>query len=103
MVNLATTSSVISLEAPPVKVGVFFESLCPDCRDFFLNQVAPAISEVSSITQLVLIPYGNAKYTIINSTSEHPDIKFTCQHGPEECVGNILEVGFCSIIVYYCW
>eukprot|EP00698_Gefionella_okellyi_P009882 TRINITY_DN2535_c0_g1_i2.p2 TRINITY_DN2535_c0_g1~~TRINITY_DN2535_c0_g1_i2.p2 ORF type:complete len:164 (+),score=27.35 TRINITY_DN2535_c0_g1_i2:319-810(+) len=40
-----------------------------------------------------LIPYGNAKETQVGNTWQ-----FTCQHGPEECVGNLIES--CALAAY---
>ena len=44
-----------------VRLGLFYESLCPDSRDFIVNQLQDAYSKLSNITHLELIPYGNAK------------------------------------------
>ena len=40
------------------------------------------------MADLHLWPYGNAKETKAVFKDEY---KFTCQHGPNECLGNILE------------
>ena len=43
-----------------VNLTLYYESLCPDCRDFILKQLYPVMQQVGSIINLVLIPYGNA-------------------------------------------
>ncbi len=40
------------------------------------------------ILDLRLYPYGNAR----QSRAKDGSWKFTCQHGPKECLGNVLEV-----------
>ena len=49
--------------AQPVKVTLYFESLCPDCRQFILNQWYPAYKALaeSGILELELVPFGNAR------------------------------------------
>ncbi len=67
-------------DAPKVDVTLYYESLCPGCHDFILNDLAPALPEIGSIMNVNLIPYGNAK------TSSSGVV--TCQHGTPECQGN---------------
>lgn len=74
-----------------VRVEFYSESLCPDCKEYCTNQVANAVKNVGSIMNLTLWPYGNAKEAM------GPDKQwvFTCQHGPAECLGNMIEA--CAI------
>jgi interferon gamma-inducible protein 30 len=53
-----------------------------------------AFQSVSSIMNLTIVPYGNAKETWRNETKLW---QFTCQHGPDECWGNL----FHSCFIYY--
>ncbi|GLH04761.1 GILT-like protein 1 [Gryllus bimaculatus] len=75
----------------PVKVTVFYESLCPDSRSFITKQLLPSYEKAPRLIDPVLVPYGKAE------TQELPDgsYRFTCQHGPLECQGN--KVHACGI------
>lgn len=63
-----------------VKVGVFFESKCPDSRNFFLDQLIPVYMNQSSGMNLQLVPFGKARVVAKD--------RMICQHGRLECQGN---------------
>ncbi|XP_037644568.1 gamma-interferon-inducible lysosomal thiol reductase [Sebastes umbrosus] len=72
--------------ADPVEVGLYYESLCPGCRQFLVEMLVPTWFLLGDIMSVTLVPYGNAQ--------EKPDgEKFTyeCQHGEPECLGNMIE------------
>ncbi|CAH0394619.1 unnamed protein product [Bemisia tabaci] len=74
----------------PVKVTVYYETMCPDSRNFFVNQLLPTYEEIPQLITLDLVPYGKA------STTKHGDkYEFSCQHGEGECYGNKLHA--CAI------
>ncbi|XP_033637080.1 gamma-interferon-inducible lysosomal thiol reductase-like [Asterias rubens] len=73
--------------APLVNITLYFESYCPGCQAFITGQLYPTWTELSSIMNVTLVPYGNAQETK-NSTGWSYD----CQHGEQECQGNLLEV-----------
>ncbi|XP_070700835.1 gamma-interferon-inducible lysosomal thiol reductase [Pempheris klunzingeri] len=69
-----------------IQVGLYYESLCPGCRLFLSEMLFPTWVLLNEIMSVTLVPYGNAQ--------EKPDGKkyiFECQHGEDECVGNMIE------------
>lgn len=77
--------------AGPVNLTLYYESLCPDCKRFFATQLYQTWKAVGTkVLNLTLVPYGNAR-----ETEDKGTWVFECQHGKEECVGNIIET--CSI------
>merc|ERR1719318_844073 len=73
-------------KAPPVKISVYYESLCPYSIRFINTQLWPTFSRLKDIMDITLIPHGNAK--------ERPGVsfwEFLCQHGAPECMGNVIE------------
>nr|CAH0100690.1 unnamed protein product [Daphnia galeata] len=79
--------------APQTRAGdlmpldVYYESLCPDSRNFLVNQLNPSWATLSTFTDLRLIPFGKATFQPITEGGW----SFECQHGPDECTGNILH------------
>ncbi|KAG7214588.1 hypothetical protein INR49_010479 [Caranx melampygus] len=70
----------------PVQVGLYYESLCPGCRQFLVEMLFPTWLLLNDIMSVDLVPYGNAV--------EKPDGQkfiFECQHGEQECLGNMIE------------
>lgn len=65
-----------------MELSVYYESLCPDSRRFFINQLGPVYAELSDYIDLDLVPFGHARILGTN--------KMVCQHGPRECNGNRL-------------
>ncbi|XP_021720994.1 gamma-interferon-inducible lysosomal thiol reductase-like isoform X3 [Chenopodium quinoa] len=74
--------------AKKVPLDLYYESLCPYCANFILNEL-PIIFEngLIDIVDLRLFPWGNARLISNNS--------FICQHGPNECLLNTVEA--CAI------
>ncbi|KAI1286710.1 Gamma-interferon-inducible lysosomal thiol reductase [Halotydeus destructor] len=81
---LLSLGTVTVAEDVPVKVSLYYETLCPYCRDFITGQLYPTFKKVGPILDIDLVPYGNANYTM------RPDgsIYYQCQHGPVECYVN---------------
>lgn len=75
-----------------VSFTLYMESLCPDCKYFVVSQLYPTFKSVGSIMNLSIVPYGNANERRVGNKWQ-----FTCQHGEEECYGNLIET--CAI--YY--
>lgn len=76
----------------PVHVALYYESLCPGCRGFLCGMLFPTWIMLADIMDVSLVPYGNAQ--------ERFDGKkyiFECQHGEEECLGNMIEACLMNI------
>ncbi|XP_002163359.2 gamma-interferon-inducible lysosomal thiol reductase [Hydra vulgaris] len=88
------TTSLIQ-DADPVEVTLYFESFCPDCRVTILDQIYPTYQKLASsgILKLNFVPFGNAEE--VYSAGKYI---FYCQHGQEECTGNLIES--CAIHFY---
>jgi len=71
-----------------VKVSLYYESLCPFCDKYIVEQLYPTYQKLGRHIDLDYIPYGNAKTTYHPSNSSYT---FHCQHGPEECLGNKIQ------------
>ncbi|XP_076456849.1 gamma-interferon-inducible lysosomal thiol reductase-like [Babylonia areolata] len=78
------------LQASPVDFELYYESLCPDCRQFITQQLYQTFTQVGHIMNLTLVPFGNAQ-----ESKQGDRWVFQCQHGKQECVGNLLET--CAI------
>ncbi|XP_057782598.1 gamma-interferon-responsive lysosomal thiol protein-like [Salvia miltiorrhiza] len=71
-----------------VALELYYETLCPYCSNLIVNYLYKIFeSDLISITDLKLIPYGNAK---IKSNGT-----IVCQHGKYECILNTVEA--CAI------
>lgn len=86
-------AEINEVNAPKVELALYYESLCPDCQDFILNQLYPTYKKVPEIFNLTLVPFGNAY-----ESQEGGQWKFDCQHGKEECIGNIIETCAISLL-----
>ncbi|XP_046375601.1 gamma-interferon-inducible lysosomal thiol reductase-like [Haliotis rufescens] len=88
-----TVWSPVRGPAPLVNFTLYYESLCPDCRDFIKKQLFPAFTAVRSIFNLTLVPYGNAE-----EKKDGDKWVFDCQHGEEECAENLLDTCLLNIV-----
>jgi len=68
-----------------LKVGVYFESLCPDSKAFITTQLHPTFGKLGKYMDVSFFPYGNAE-----SVQKHDGSwNFKCQHAILECTGNM--------------
>ncbi|XP_037773983.1 gamma-interferon-inducible lysosomal thiol reductase-like [Penaeus monodon] len=71
--------------ANPVTVSVYYESLCPDSRRFVVTQLYPVWQDLKEIMLLDVNSYGKSK-----DSPAGDGYTFECQHGPDECEGNMM-------------
>ncbi|CAD7084356.1 unnamed protein product [Hermetia illucens] len=78
------------LEVSKLKVQIYYESLCPDCIQFFKKQLQKSMREKDRLpyTDLELVPFGFAKIEQDPATN---DLVIRCQHGDKECKVNALH------------
>ena len=71
-----------------VKIEMYTESLCPDCIQFLTSSAKTAINtpDINQIADINFYPYGNA-----HESQSGNSWVFTCQHGSNECLGNLME------------
>lgn len=52
-----------------VKVSLYYESLCPYCANFIVNQLGKALYEwnLISIVDLKMVPWGNTQFAPNNA------------------------------------
>lgn len=73
--------------AQSVLVQVMYEALCPYSIQLIKEQVAPTFAALGPQLMIVdLVPYGKSQ-----TSADGNGYKFTCQHGPNECIGNMLQ------------
>lgn len=44
-------------------VGVYYEALCPDSRNFILQHLVPSFDKAPNSFDIDFVPYGKAKVT----------------------------------------
>ncbi|NXV80619.1 GILT reductase, partial [Atlantisia rogersi] len=99
--------------AAPVELSLYYESLCPGCRLFLVQQLFTTwLLLPEEVLNITLVPYGNAQVGVgpsgavgagpgASGPAQNRSIpqernvsgkwQFQCQHGPEECLGNMIE------------
>lgn len=69
-----------------ISVQIYYESLCPDSKAFIVQQLYPTYSKLGKYLRVEFKPFGNAKFVPSGNGWD-----FTCQHGPDECQGNLYQ------------
>ncbi|XP_033098567.1 gamma-interferon-inducible lysosomal thiol reductase-like isoform X1 [Anneissia japonica] len=90
-------SGMGSKATAPVNIALYYESLCPGCKEFITTQLQPTWMKLgdSGILNVTLVPYGNA-----HEQQEGTGWIFECQHGEWECAGNIMETCILSLFKF---
>lgn len=47
-------------------VGIYYEALCPDSRNFILQHLLPSFNKAPDSFDIEFVPYGKAKVLILN-------------------------------------
>lgn len=66
-----------------INVTVYYEALCPDSKNFIMQQLIPVYEMIPGMLRIQLVPYGKAE-----TTESNGEINFSCQHGQAECDAN---------------
>lgn len=74
---------VAQSQEAPVHLSVYYEALCPDSRYFVTQTLHNALSTFPETLSVKYIPFGKAHSNLYGG--------FDCQHGPDECKGNIVQ------------
>ena len=70
------------------QIDVLFESLCPDSINFITKSFRPFFEAIDhqKLANVTFYPYGNAQQKFDGKKWD-----FICQHGVNECYGNLIE------------
>ncbi|RWS05992.1 hypothetical protein B4U79_05208 [Dinothrombium tinctorium] len=77
-----------------VNISLYYETYCPFCRKFVTEQLYPTYVAVGEIMNIELVPYGNAQHREFKNGT----IQFECQHGPSECVANMIHACVINLV-----
>jgi len=83
---LMTEAKINESSEDEVTLTVYYESLCPDSKRFIVDQVYPAWELFGPKLNVQLKPFGKASWV-----DSREGAIFTCQHGPHECFGNMIQ------------
>ena len=72
---------------PRVKVELFLESLCPDTHNFVRGPLSKIVHDpfLLEVIDLQIFVFGKGSLVSVEPQ------QFQCQHGPNECYGNMVE------------
>lgn len=73
------------IKAEKLKVEIYIESECKYSKKFIQEQIFPFYDELKEKVDLIFIPFGKSRSVLKNSK-----IEFKCQHGPPECLNNMI-------------
>ncbi|CRL03947.1 CLUMA_CG017068, isoform A [Clunio marinus] len=76
-----------SVSTGRIIVDIYYENNCPYSKKFIREQLEPNYEEIKDFIVLHFYPFGHSE-SVINADGS---ITFTCQHGPNECEGNMFQ------------
>jgi len=82
--------AIVHITSGKLNLDIYYESLCPDSTRFISRQVGPMHEAIGQDVEVTFVPYGFAETTEVDGGYE-----FECQHGPDECYGNMVQA--CTI------
>ena len=98
--STSTNSNIVNHDtdvggSDKVQVELYYESQCPGCREMITTSFYDAYQQdgLLDMAVIIFIPYGNAQESS-SSKNPNPDPRpyhFKCQHGPSECIYNMIE------------
>jgi len=98
--------------AKTITINLYYETKCPDCIEFINGTLEPLWrnKDIRPHLNITMNPYGNAMSIPLKSVSEgykfwHPDSTkdgfeyvHICQHGTDECLGNLIQACAISMV-----
>ncbi|KAL2557936.1 Thioredoxin superfamily protein [Forsythia ovata] len=86
--KVSVSSTITNDNEEKVNLSLYYESLCPFCANFIVNQLVKVFkTDLISIVNLRLVPWGNTQIS--------PNNTWICQHGVDECRLDVAEA--CAI------
>jgi len=76
-------------------VDIYYESQCPNCHNILKNYLPGVMSSLGEYVNVRFFPFGMAQVMQNPATG---DLTFACQHGEEECWGNMIQA--CAADLY---
>ncbi|VEN40674.1 unnamed protein product [Callosobruchus maculatus] len=77
-----------SQAAYKLNVTIYYETLSPECSMFIQSQLHPVYSKFADYLRLDMVPFGIVKSKFDEETQRWT---FACEHGPDECYGNVIH------------
>ena len=65
-----------------VRLNLYFESKCPDSKQFVNDQLYPTYQKLNSIIKFRLIQFGNGNVSI---SRRGGTLTYSYQYGPDKC------------------
>lgn len=88
---LLSVLGLVSVAEAGLSLDLYYESLCPDSTRFISQQIGPMHAALGKDVTINFVPYGFAS----TMGSAEDGYQFECQHGPDECYGNLVQA--CTI------